>query len=148
MGRPAETGQGHVSDVLKGRYYRLEVDQFLGGGSRSGEGAADRRVQSQSGTPTAGPLSPTPLSSTEPDGLLLSERLGVSPSESSRRRCCALRSDVHEEASVKIGARRCRDFPDIHPASSAKAERHARGFGRSHSLPRRCNAPRRTSGCD
>src|SRR5262245_27949699 len=26
----------------------------------------------------------------------------------------ALRSDVHEEASVKTGARRSRDFPDIH----------------------------------
>jgi hypothetical protein len=26
----------------------------------------------------------------------------------------ALRSDIHEEASVKTGARRLRDFPDIH----------------------------------
>ena len=29
-----------------------------------------------------------------------------------------LRSDVHEEASVKTGARRWRDFPDIYSASS------------------------------
>src|SRR5215471_9725570 len=60
----------------------------------------------------------------------------------------ALRSDVHEEASVKTGARRLRDFPDIHSASSAWAERHARVCGRSHSIPRRRDAPRRTSGCD
>src|SRR5262245_33483082 len=59
-----------------------------------------------------------------------------------------LRSDVHEEASVKTGARRLRDFPDIHSASSAWAERHARVCGRSHSIPRRRHAPRRTSGCD
>jgi hypothetical protein len=30
-----------------------------------------------------------------------------------------LRSDIHEEGSVKIGARRARNFPDIHSASSA-----------------------------
>jgi hypothetical protein len=35
----------------------------------------------------------------------------------------ARRSDVHEEASVKTGARRSRDFPDIQWASSATAER-------------------------
>ena len=35
-----------------------------------------------------------------------------------------LRSDIHEEVSVKTGARRARDFPDIHSASSAAAERH------------------------
>src|SRR5215207_3881885 len=58
------------------------------------------------------------------------------------------RSDVHEEASVKTGARRLRDFPDIHSASSAMAERHERVCGRPHSLPRRRDAPRRTSGCD
>src|SRR5262249_52629004 len=56
--------------------------------------------------------------------------------------------DIHEEASVKTGARRLRDFPDIHSASSAKAERHERVCGRSHSTPRRRIAPRRTSGCD
>jgi hypothetical protein len=67
---------------------------------------------------------------------------------SATRRASAHRSDVHEEASVKTGARRWRDFPDIHSASSAKAERHARIFGRSHSTPRRRDAPRRTSGCD
>jgi hypothetical protein len=61
---------------------------------------------------------------------------------------CALRSDVHEEASVKTGARRSRDFPDIHSASSATAERHEGVCGRSHSIPRRRDAPRRTSGCD
>ena len=58
------------------------------------------------------------------------------------------RSDVHEEASVKTGARRLRDFPDIHSASSATAERHENECGRSHSIPRRRDAPRRTSGCD
>jgi hypothetical protein len=59
-----------------------------------------------------------------------------------------LRSDVHEEASVKTGARRLRDFPDIPSASSARAERQERVCGRSHSLPRRRDAARRTSGCD
>jgi hypothetical protein len=34
------------------------------------------------------------------------------------------RSDIHEEASVKAGARRAREFPNIHSASSADAERH------------------------
>ena len=58
------------------------------------------------------------------------------------------RSDVHEEASVKTGARRLRDFPDIPSASSALAERQERVYGRSHSIPRRRHAPRRTSGCD
>jgi hypothetical protein len=41
-----------------------------------------------------------------------------------------------------------RDFPDIHSASSATAERHERVCGRSDSAPRRRTAPRRTSGCD
>jgi hypothetical protein len=63
-------------------------------------------------------------------------------------RSCARQSDVHEEASVKTGARRWRDFPDIHSASSATAECHERVCGRSHSIPRRRDAPRRTSGCD
>jgi hypothetical protein len=58
------------------------------------------------------------------------------------------RSDVHEEAPVKTGARRWRDFPDIHSASSARAERPERVCGRSPSIPRRRDAPRRTSGCD
>jgi hypothetical protein len=58
------------------------------------------------------------------------------------------RSDIHEEASVKTGARRLRDFPDIHSASSAMTERQERVFGRPHSTPRRRDAPRRTSGCD
>jgi hypothetical protein len=48
---------------------------------------------------------------------------------------CALRSDFHEEASVKTGARRLRDFPDIHSASSATAERHERVCGCSQSHP-------------
>jgi hypothetical protein len=61
---------------------------------------------------------------------------------------CALRSDFHEEASVKTGARRWRDFPNIHSASSAMAERHETVCGRSHSIPRRRDAPRRTSRCD
>jgi hypothetical protein len=33
-------------------------------------------------------------------------------------------SDIHEEASVKTGARRARNFPDIHSASSVVTERH------------------------
>jgi hypothetical protein len=33
-------------------------------------------------------------------------------------------TSIHEEASVKTGARRSRDYPDIHSASSADAERH------------------------
>src|SRR6516164_7333793 len=60
----------------------------------------------------------------------------------------ALRSDFHKEASVKTGARRSREFPDIHSASSAMAERQETLCGRSHSIPRRRNAPRTTSGCD
>ncbi len=58
------------------------------------------------------------------------------------------RPDIHEEASVKTGARRSRDFPDIHSASSAKAERHERVCGCSHSHRRRRNAPCRASGCN
>ena len=58
------------------------------------------------------------------------------------------RAVAPEEASVKTGARRLRDFPDIPSASSAMAERHERECGRSHSIPRRRDAPRRTSGCD
>jgi hypothetical protein len=40
-----------------------------------------------------------------------------------RQARCALRSAVHEEASVKTGARRSRDFPHIHSAPRAVAER-------------------------
>src|SRR6516164_1207776 len=69
-------------------------------------------------------------------------------SETSSNESSMLRSDVHEEASVKTGARRSRDFPDIHSASSAMAERQETLCGRSHSIPRRRDAPRRTSGCD
>jgi hypothetical protein len=61
---------------------------------------------------------------------------------------CTRRSDIHEEASVKTGARRSRDYPDIHSASSAKAERHERVCGCSHSHQRRRNAPCRTPGCN
>ena len=52
---------------------------------------------------------------------------------------------IHEGASVKTGARRARDCPDIHPASSAAAERHERnavapihasGVGLRHVGPR------------
>jgi hypothetical protein len=43
-----------------------------------------------------------------------------------------VRSDVHEEVSVKIGARLWRDFPDIPSASSAEAERQGRVSGSSH----------------
>jgi hypothetical protein len=74
--------------------------------------------------------------------------LGPSPWPTNCEPRCVLRSDVREEAFVKTGARRLRDFPDIHSASSAMAERHERVCGRSHSTPRRRIAPRRTSGCD
>src|SRR5262249_47374116 len=42
------------------------------------------------------------------------------------RMSCVLRSDIHEGAAVKAGARRVRDFPDIHSASPAAAGRHER----------------------
>src|SRR5262249_19886603 len=70
------------------------------------------------------------------------------PPPESRGRRNVPRSDVHEEASVKTGARRLRDFPDIPSASSATAECPESVCGRSHSIPRRRDAPRRTSGCD
>ena len=62
----------------------------------------------------------------------LSKHLSAKPSRScggnDRRAYANLhdlrRTDIHEEASVKTGARRSRDFPDIHSASSAIAERH------------------------
>jgi hypothetical protein len=76
-------------------------------------------------------------------GFLAPARIG-----GQRNHACALRSDVHEETSVKTGARRLRDFPDIHSPSSALATRHESVCGRSHSTPRRRIAPRRTSGCD
>jgi len=59
-----------------------------------------------------------------------------------------LRSAIHEEASVKTRARRSRDFPDIHSASSAVAERHETLCGCSHSHQRRRSAPCRTPGCN
>ena len=58
------------------------------------------------------------------------------------------RADIHEEASVKTGARRLRDFPDIHSASPAAAGRHETFCGCSHSHQRRRTAPCRTSGCN
>src|SRR6185436_19064795 len=61
---------------------------------------------------------------------------------------CAHRSDIHEEDSVKTGARRKRDFPNIHSASSVSAERHECVCGCSHLRRRRRNAPCRTSGCN
>ena len=61
---------------------------------------------------------------------------------------CLRRSDIHEEASVKTGARRSRDYPDIHSASPAIAERHERECGCSHLHQRRCVAPWRTPGCN
>ena len=60
----------------------------------------------------------------------------------------AHRSDIHEGAAVKTRARRVRDFPDIHSASSAKAERHETLCGCSHSRRRRRSAPCRTPGCN
>jgi len=60
----------------------------------------------------------------------------------------ALKSDIHEGASVKTGARRDRDFPDIHSASPAAAGRHETFCGCSHSHQRRRTAPCRTSGCN
>src|SRR5262249_1622210 len=74
--------------------------------------------------------------------------IGVFTLPTNREPRCARRSDVHEETPVKTGARRLRDFPNIHSASSAMAEHHESVCGRSHSTPRRRNAPRRTSGCD
>jgi hypothetical protein len=56
------------------------------------------------------------------------------------------RTDIHEEASVKTGARRLRDFPDIHSASAAQAARHERVCGCSHSHQRRRSAPCRYPG--
>jgi hypothetical protein len=60
----------------------------------------------------------------------------------------ARRSDIHEGVFVKTGARRARDYPNIHSASSALAERHETLCGRSHSHRRRRTAPCRASGCD
>jgi len=59
-----------------------------------------------------------------------------------------LRSDIHEEAFVKTGARRLRDYPDIHSASAARAARHERVCGCPHSHQRRRTAPCRTPGCN
>jgi len=53
-----------------------------------------------------------------------------------RPRSCPRRTDVHEDATVKTGARRLRDFPEIHSASSAMAERQETSCGRSYSIPR------------
>ena len=61
---------------------------------------------------------------------------------------CALRSDLHEEVFVKTGARRLRDFPDIHSASAAAAARHESVCGCPHSHQRRRSAPCRTPGCN
>jgi hypothetical protein len=74
--------------------------------------------------------------------------LRSSPKPTNRDPRCARRSDVHEETPVKTGARLLRNFPDIHSASSTMAERQETLCGRSPSIPRRRNAPRRTSGCD
>jgi hypothetical protein len=60
----------------------------------------------------------------------------------------ARRPDIHEGASVKTGARRDRDFPNIHSASSANAERHERLCGCSPSHRRRRTAPCRAPGCN
>jgi hypothetical protein len=61
---------------------------------------------------------------------------------------CARRSDIHEEVFVKTGARRLRDFPDIHSASAAAAARHESVCGCPHSHQRRRSAPCRTPGCN
>src|SRR5262245_16189539 len=58
----------------------------------------------------------------------------------------AHRSDIHEEAFVKTGARRARDFPEIHSASAATATRHEKLYGCPHSHQRRRSAPCRTQG--
>jgi hypothetical protein len=60
----------------------------------------------------------------------------------------ALKTDIHEGALVKTRARRVRDFPDIHSASSAAAERHERVCGCPYSHQRRRTAPCRSSGCN
>ena len=59
-----------------------------------------------------------------------------------------LRTDIHEGASVKAGARRDRDFPNIHSASPASAGRHETLCGCSHSHRRRRTAPCRSPGCN
>ena len=59
-----------------------------------------------------------------------------------------VRSDIHEEPPVKIGARRARDLPNIHPASPATARRNERVCGCPHSHRRRRGAPCRTPGCN
>jgi hypothetical protein len=61
MARLAETGQGRVSDALKGRDYRLEADQFLAGvgvDPAKEPPVADPRANSAS--PPPAPPSPTP----------------------------------------------------------------------------------------
>jgi hypothetical protein len=106
------------------------------------------QLNSRSSPSVASCLPALPSDQTDPriDGsLTLSPQCADWGSETD---ACARRSDVHEEASVKTGARRWRDLPDIHSASSAMAEHHERVCGRSHSIPRRRAAPRRTSGCD
>jgi hypothetical protein len=57
-------------------------------------------------------------------------------------------SDIHEGASVKTGARRDRDFPNLHSASPASAERQEIVCGCSPSHRRRRTAPCRTPGCN
>src|SRR5262249_24441464 len=61
---------------------------------------------------------------------------------------CARRSALHEEASVKTGARPARDFPAIHSASPTDVGRQERVCGCSHSHRRRRTAPGRTPGCN
>jgi hypothetical protein len=58
------------------------------------------------------------------------------------------RSDIHEEASVKAGARRVRGFPDIPSASATAAGRHETSAVGSHSHRRRGSTPCRTLGWD
>jgi hypothetical protein len=51
-------------------------------------------------------------------------RFGLLDLRSEAEVASALKSDIHEEAFVKAGARRVRDFPNIHSASPALAGRH------------------------
>jgi hypothetical protein len=71
-------------------------------------------------------------------------------------RCCvnygprarAHRSHVHEGSRCQDRSETMAGLPR-HPFGVIRlGGRHAMVYGRSHSTPRRCDAPRRTSGCD
>jgi hypothetical protein len=67
---------------------------------------------------------PTAKTAVNHDTLRDSRRKTLSARFVNVQRLVRVGSDIHEEASVKTGARRARNFPDIHSASSTLAERH------------------------